>query len=103
MSTPTRNRRNYEQMARELHTITDRPENRDKHWDWVSIGVALGISAGTAQHLVQWMRKYYTETYWTVGTYKSDYMTMPTKAARDAMDGMLNQQRHLITRLETMV
>lgn len=98
----TRQRRRFAQLAVELHNISQRPENENKRWNWSSIAVALRISAPTAQHLVQWMRKHYTELYWTVGIYASDYMTVPTRQARVALDGMLNQQRHLITRIETM-
>jgi hypothetical protein len=97
-----RKRRNYEELANELHVISERPENGDRKWDWVDIGVALGISAPTAQRLVQWMRQHYTDQYWMVGISKTDYMTMPTRLARLALDGMLNQQLHIVTRLQTM-
>jgi hypothetical protein len=98
----TRKRRGFAELADELALIADRPENRDRQWDWLSIGLALGINATTAQHLVYWMRKNYAKEYWTVGTARSDYMIVPTKSFREALDGILNQQRHLITRLQSM-
>lgn len=98
-----RNRRKYADYALQLHALSERPEFLGKAWGWPDIAAMLGISVSTAQHLVQWMRKNYTEQYWTVGTYKTDYLTIPTKQARVALDGMLNQQLHLITRLQTMV
>lgn len=98
-----RRRRRYAELAVELHEISVRPQNRGRKWDWMDIGLALGISAPSAQRLVRWMRKNYTEQYWTVGIYKSDYLVVPTVQGRVALDGMLNQQMHLITRLSTMV
>ena len=98
----TRKRRSFADMAAELHAIADRPKNQDIKWDWVKIGAALEVNARTAQQLVQWMRREYAELYWTVGTINSDYKTMATNSFRDALDGILDQQGHLITRLKTM-
>lgn len=103
----SRKRRQYAELAVELHKLAEHPRNQGMKWTWITIGTALGINAANAQRLVQWMRKHYIEMYWTVGIYETrdqhgNYQTEATNQARVALDGMLNQQRHLVTRLETM-
>lgn len=101
MTTPKRKRRNFSELAEELDRIADRPENDGKRWEWYDIGLALGVSAPTAQHLVQWMRRNWVTSYWTVAA-GTNYTVAPTKSLKAALAGILSQQKHLITRLETL-
>jgi hypothetical protein len=102
MSPASRKRRNFTELARDLDLIAVRPNNQDIKWTWDTIGAALNISAPTAQHLVQWMRRNWVASYWTIATAGSDYSVVQTKSFRVALDGILGQQRHLITRLQTL-
>lgn len=91
-------RESYPELAARLNQLIERPQFAGKKWDWASIGTVLDIPAPAAQRLVGWMRHNTDDILWTVGTLNTDYMIMPTKSRRDALDGILNQMRHHHTR-----
>lgn len=94
--------KSYPELAAKLNQLIERPEFAGRKWDWADIGIVLEISSPKAQGLVRWMRQNTTDVLWTVGTINTDYMVMPTKSRRDALDGLLNQMRHHYTRTVSM-
>lgn len=97
-----RQRRKYVDLADQLQSVSGRPEYAGRKWTWIDIAVALNVTTSTAHNLILWMRKNYTEMYWTVGTFATEYKSEPTRLVSTALAGMLNQQAHIVSRMQTM-
>lgn len=94
-------RHNIPKLAHELVEQVQRPEHAGQTWNWVKIGLQLEVSAPVAKQVVYWLRMNNTEFWWTIGTVRSEYETMPVRSTREAFAGLLNQLLHLETRLRS--
>jgi hypothetical protein len=91
-----------ENAAATLMRLIDDPEFAGQTWTWDKIGGALGLNIRQAREVIYHIRRTATDLVWTVGTFGSDYESMPTTSSREAWPGLLNQLLHLKTRLATM-
>lgn len=91
-----------QQLADRLNGLIQRPEYRGQTWTWHKVAVALQIPVGRSHGLIQWMRRNTTGVVWTVGTYETDYVFMPTTDLLEAAPGIINQWKQARTRDKTM-
>jgi hypothetical protein len=84
-----------------LYEIAQRPENIGRQWTWVDVSIALDVSVPVAQKVVVHWRNTIIDQYWTVPTFSTGYTSRPVTSAEDALPGLINQLKHLLTRLES--
>ena len=89
------------QLAATLSRLIDDPRFAGRRWNWVTIGQVLGCNQAEARQVIAYLRRNATDVVWTVGTFSSDWEIMPTAQVREAVDGMVNQYRHMLTRMQS--
>jgi hypothetical protein len=89
-----------EQLAGTLSRLIDDPRFAGRRWNWVTIGQVLGCNQAEARRVIAYLRQN-ASVVWTVGTFSSDWEIMPTSQVREAVDGMVNQYRHMLTRMHS--
>lgn len=95
-------RRQYSEKVRSSAATLVHMVESGKHtgitWTWEYIGTVLGLTPAQARQVIYYLREHNDDFVWTVGTYASGYTTMPTSSSTDALDGIINQYRHALTR-----
>lgn len=67
-------------------------------WTWDYIGELLGLTRNQAKQVIYFLRENNDDFIWTVGTYSTGYTTQPVSSTVEALDGLINQYRHSLTR-----
>lgn len=84
--------------AATLITLVDNPKYAGTQWTWDDIGHLLGLNQAQSRKVIYYLREHHDDFVWTVGTYSTDYKSMPTTSSIDALPGLINQYRHSLTR-----
>lgn len=101
MSRPTYSKKIID-AAGALTRLTKDPAYAGTKWTWYEIGDVLGLKIREAHQVIYYLRENAVDVgeLWTVGTSSSGWLIEPTGTAMVALDGLLNQQFHLCSRLE---
>ena len=90
-----------ESLAATLSRLIEDERFAGRRWNWVTIGQVLGCNQAEAREVITYLRRNATDVVWTVGTFSTSWEVMPTQSVRDAVDGMVNQYRHMLTRIRS--
>jgi hypothetical protein len=90
-----------ERLAATLSRLIEDPRFAGRMWNWVTIGEVLGCTRIEAQQVIYYLRRNATDVVWTVGTFSTSWEIVPTQSTRQALDGIINQYRHMLTRLRS--
>jgi hypothetical protein len=88
-------------LAERLTKLSQRPEHVGTTWTWDKIAALLDCPVGQAHQVIYYLRKNDTERWWTVGTAASGFTMVPTTSFHEALDAVINQYRHLRTRVQS--
>lgn len=93
--------RRVRDAAAVLTRLIEDPEYAGQRWTWDTIGEVLELTLREAREVIYYLRDNASTFTWTVGTHASGWETMPSTSVRESLDGLVNQQRHLITRIDS--
>ena len=90
-------------LAATLIHMVDSGKYVNVRWTYDYIGYILGVNRPTAERVMHYLRNTDDMHIWTVGTYKSEWTITATDDTREALDGLVNQMRHNLTRSLTFL